>query len=80
MRGKSYNQPNVVNLCSLCGRVYKGDGHNAYPLGEGRCCEDCNTGKVVPERIHRMHLRQGHGDPKEVARWKKADRFVQEET
>ena len=26
-------------------------GHNAYPIAEGRCCDDCNWGLVIPVRI-----------------------------
>jgi hypothetical protein len=29
-------------------------GHNAQPVAEGQCCEDCNTNKVFPARL------QGH--------------------
>ena len=27
------------------------DGHNAYPLSDGRCCSVCNDHKVLPARI-----------------------------
>jgi len=26
-------------------------GHNAEPIKEGRCCEDCNSSIVVPARF-----------------------------
>jgi len=26
-------------------------GHNAQPVAEGQCCEDCNNNKVVPARL-----------------------------
>jgi len=29
-------------------------GHNAEPLGAGRCCDNCNN-NVVMERIRRLH-------------------------
>lgn len=29
-------------------------GNNAEPLKDGRCCDVCNTTKVIPERIKRM--------------------------
>lgn len=47
-------------LCSICnepiltglnGWAY---GHNAEPINDGRCCDVCNTTKVIPERIRRI--------------------------
>lgn len=32
------------------------EGHNASPLAEGRCCDNCNN-KVVAERISRYMRR-----------------------
>mgnify|MGYP003148497306 CR=1 FL=1 len=30
-------------------------GHNAYPIVEGgRCCNDCNKTRIIPERIKRL--------------------------
>ena len=26
-------------------------GHNADPVGDGRCCRDCNAKKVIPARL-----------------------------
>jgi hypothetical protein len=52
--GKSANE-NLRPLCSLCGKIYRDYGHNAWPLNEGRCCDDCNNTKVLPERIARLH-------------------------
>jgi hypothetical protein len=42
--------------CSLCGKPSTGFGHNPEPLGqfEYRCCDDCNTNLVIPERLRRM--------------------------
>jgi hypothetical protein len=28
--------------CCLCDGKYKFYGNNAYPLGQGQCCDDCN--------------------------------------
>ena len=30
------------------------EGNNAEPLMEGRCCNNCNETKVIPERIRRL--------------------------
>tara|TARA_R110000751_G_scaffold196183_1_gene301463 strand:+ start:522 stop:719 length:198 start_codon:yes stop_codon:yes gene_type:complete len=48
-------------ICVLCNEEIKGDvvngeakvyGHNPAPLSnEGRCCDDCNYGKVLLERL-----------------------------
>jgi len=43
--------------CCLCGHPIAveangwSDGHNAAPVSEGRCCETCNYGLVVPTRL-----------------------------
>jgi len=51
--------------CSICGgegEVVNGwspvrreqkqiEGHNAQPVNDGRCCEDCNWMVVVPRRL-----------------------------
>ena len=41
--------------CSVCGSTIKKDpvsgwdgGHNAYPVNDGGCCDDCNTHIVIP--------------------------------
>lgn len=41
------------NTCCLCGRKFDGFGHNPDPLhsdDESRCCDSCNTWKVIPAR------------------------------
>jgi hypothetical protein len=47
--------------CCLCGGEIEvqpisgwDGGHNAAPLSEGRCCDLCNTHRVIPERIARI--------------------------
>ncbi len=37
--------------CCICGKVVNGYLHNAYPVKEGQCCEDCNNKLVLPFRI-----------------------------
>ena len=52
--------------CTICGRtidwlrnsdgeVYWKEGHNAWPLTNGKCCSTCNETKVIPTRF--MNLR-----------------------
>lgn len=38
-------------ICSICRLPYRGFGNNAYPVNDGRCCDDCNTLEVIPARI-----------------------------
>lgn len=40
-----------MKKCVLCVESFDGYGNNAYPLKEGRCCDDCNLLKVVPTRL-----------------------------
>lgn len=37
--------------CSICFDKFEGFGHNASPINEGRCCDDCNE-LVVAARIN----------------------------
>ena len=38
--------------CSICGNPVRPEWtHNAYPVKEQRCCEDCNYNVVIPARL-----------------------------
>ena len=37
--------------CSICKEKIKGYGHNAEPVNNGRCCDDCNVKVVIKKRI-----------------------------
>lgn len=51
-------------ICSICkfdveplvkeGRVIWDQGNNAWPVNDGRCCDECNTQIVTPARITNM--------------------------
>lgn len=43
-------------FCCLCEDMLVGMGHNPAPLADHpeRCCDYCNTHRVIPERINRM--------------------------
>ncbi len=41
----------MKQYCSICGKEFEGYGNNAYPINDGRCCDDCNVSIVVPRRI-----------------------------
>jgi hypothetical protein len=38
-------------ICCFCRRVIEGHGHNPYPLGRGRCCDECHDLRVLPARM-----------------------------
>lgn len=39
-------------ICCICGKEFEGYGNNPYPIkNEGRCCEECNSQIVIPERL-----------------------------
>ena len=40
-----------VLYCCICGKRIDGHGHNASPVKDGTCCDECNMTRVVPERI-----------------------------
>jgi hypothetical protein len=71
MRGKSANDRSLRPICSICGQIYKGYGNNAYPINQDRCCDQCNQEKVLPQRIHLMHLHAGEGRKKDLEEYKK---------
>lgn len=43
--------------CCLCGKEFYGWGNNPWPVSteeEDRCCDECNSKKVIPARIEMM--------------------------
>jgi len=41
--------------CSICHLLYSTSwGHDAWPLREGRCCDDCHVRFVIPARLLMM--------------------------
>mgnify|MGYP003624805032 FL=1 len=40
--------------CVLCGETKEEFGHNPEPIAEGKCCTDCNAGKVIPARMKEL--------------------------
>jgi hypothetical protein len=48
--------------CSICKKEIpiKGtwvEGNNAYPINNGRCCDECDLRIVIPRRIN-MYIEQ----------------------
>jgi hypothetical protein len=46
------------NVCSICNRPFTGFGNNAQPVAGGRCCYECTTYVVIPEKIRLMRKEQ----------------------
>lgn len=51
--------------CSICGTVIMPDlqtgwsgGNNAEPINHGRCCNDCNSTKVIPARLALIYAKR----------------------
>ena len=43
--------------CVLCGKEIKGYGNNPAPLAdEGKCCDSCNSKRVIPARLKAMKV------------------------
>lgn len=40
-----------IHICSICRQPYQGFGNNAQPVNDGRCCDRCNQGVVIPHRL-----------------------------
>lgn len=43
-----------MKRCSICGKAFKGYGHNPEPVKrwmDGSCCDSCNASVVLPARI-----------------------------
>lgn len=40
-RRHNRNTPQVTSTCVICGETFIGHGHNAAPVIDGRCCDDC---------------------------------------
>lgn len=43
-----------TKTCCICGKSFKGHGHNPHPVEiEGVCCDECNA-KVVMKQIKQL--------------------------
>lgn len=44
-----------IHECCLCGQLFVGMGNNPWPItpegAEYRCCDECNSVKVIPARL-----------------------------
>jgi hypothetical protein len=51
MKDKYRKEAASKHICDICRNEYYGYGNNAYPVTDGRCCNDCNWMYVIPARI-----------------------------
>lgn len=40
----------MIKICDICHKYYSGWGNNAEPVLIGECCDECNSGVVLPKR------------------------------
>jgi len=50
----------TVRSCSICKMPFHGWGHNPEPIMpyEQRCCDNCNSGVVIPIRMFGVQHRE----------------------
>ena len=50
------NEKKENPICCICGNKCENAwGNNPYPVKEeGRCCDNCNTTKVIPARLEKL--------------------------
>ena len=55
--------------CWFCGIEFEGWGNNPEPFASHpeRCCDDCNTTKVIPARLEAISRRRHPATPKEAS-------------
>ena len=39
-----------VQVCSICGGAIVGFGNDGWPVNDDRCCDQCNSERVIPAR------------------------------
>jgi hypothetical protein len=52
---------NDTKTCSICGDTLSDYGHNADPVNDGRCCDNCNGVHVIPARIAQLRIENARG-------------------
>ena len=43
-----------TQYCGICHKSYEGFGNNGWPITNDKCCDECNTQKVIPARLNRI--------------------------
>ena len=66
-KGVQIMNTNKKVRCSICGKTFYGYGNNAQPINNGRCCDDCNSYYVIPERMIRyLHHEDAYDTSKPI--------------
>jgi hypothetical protein len=50
-----------VRACSICGEPYSGDGNEAEPVIDGRCCDRCSLEYIIPVRLEELRAAERDG-------------------
>ena len=51
-----------VQGCSICGGAIVGFGNYAWPVNDDRCCDQCNSERVIPAlRLREREAKRGEG-------------------
>lgn len=56
--GGNKKKENEKHICCMCEATYRGYGHNAQPIYNARCCDDCNALVLIA----RLNLREKGDD------------------
>lgn len=56
--------------CCICGREIEGFSNNAWPMAEGRCCNECDRRYVIRARLA---IRQLFADAEKLVKTGKSD-------
>lgn len=68
--------------CILCNNHFVGVGHNPAPLEDSkfRCCDGCNSARVVPYRVYKLReQRKQNANPDAIAIYQCSVTFDNEE-
>jgi len=49
-------------ICAICGKRLTEFGHDAKPLANGRCCNECNHKIIIPARLRARMASKPEGE------------------
>ena len=62
--------------CVLCGKEIEGYGNNPAPLAdEGKCCDSCNSKRVIPARFKAMKVNKMNENNESSTDLQECDQF-----
>ena len=50
-----------IDVQVIAGAVAWDQGHNAWPVSDGRCCSTCNWTRVIPARLEMVLKEKSDG-------------------